>query len=228
MISPQAVDVAHVCWETSDVSRPVAPRRNEVTIEARTIDVADDAIFADELIALVSFMRAIARGLTPDRNEADDLVQEALLKAWAKRSSFRPGTSMKAWTATIVRNYYRETRRRSWRIVQLDDTTIETTLPANDDPEAPLNLDDVRRSLHTLPLIHREVLMLLAGGLSYEQVAGICECAEGTIKSRASRARRALAQMVDTGRPGRDSVRPSRAMDSLIHDIRVAATKSRN
>jgi RNA polymerase sigma-70 factor (ECF subfamily) len=178
--------------------------------------------FANELLAVTPFMRAVARGLTRDRAEADDLVQEALLKAWAKQESFRPGTSMKAWTATIVRNYYRETRRRSWRLSQLDTTVAEETLVASDDPTAPLDLDDVRRALFSLPLIHREVLMLLTGGLSYQQVAQICGCAEGTVKSRASRARRALQLQIDEGRPARDTIAPARAADVLELEIRNA------
>jgi RNA polymerase sigma-70 factor (ECF subfamily) len=188
---------------------------------------ACDDDFASELIAIVPFMRAVARGLTRERAEADDLVQEALLKAWAKQQSFRPGTSMKAWTATIIRNYYRETRRRSWRLSQLDSAVAEETLEAHDNPSAPLELDDVRRALHALPLIHREVLMLLTGGLSYLEVAQICDCAEGTVKSRASRARKALQALINGGRPARDSVRPATAADVLEREIRETCVAGR-
>jgi RNA polymerase sigma-70 factor (ECF subfamily) len=206
-----------------------SPRAAPTVSPQCPVSAACDDDFASELISVVPFMRAVARGLTRERSEADDIVQEALVKAWAKQDSFRPGTSMKAWTATIVRNYYRETRRRSWRLSQLDPAVAEQTLVAHDNPSAPLELDDVRRALHALPLIHREVLMLLTGGLSYLEVAQICDCAEGTVKSRASRARRALQALIDGGRPAPDSVKPSSASEVLEREIRdvCAAAQAR-
>lgn len=201
----------------------VAPHLRVVADAAPAKSAAPED-FSDALVELIPFMRACARAMTPDRNEADDVVQEALLKAWAKRDSFRPGTSMKAWTATIVRNHFRQTRRRSWRQCPLDQEVAEQTLVAIDDPSASLHLDDVRRALYALPLIHREVLMLLAGGLSYEEVADICGCPEGTVKSRASRGRAALHALVDDGRPPMDDIRASDAADVLMREMRMAAS----
>ena len=178
-------------------------------------------------MALVPFLRACARSLTSHRAEADDLVQEAMLKAWAKRDSYQPGTSLKAWTATILRNYFRQTRRRSWRESALDPDVAAQVLVAVDDPGSPTDLDEVRRALQMLPLSQREVLILLAGGLSYDEVAEICGCAQGTVKSRASRGRAALQTIVDEGAVWKDGIAPSEAADRINRQVVELSARAR-
>ena len=117
-----------------------------------------------------------------------------MLKAWDARASFEMGTNMKAWTFMILRNQFYSEKRRSWRQSQLDQEAAERTLVAVDDPEAPVALDELRQGLAMLPPEQREALILVgAGGFAYEEAAAICDCAVGTVKSRVSRARRALA-----------------------------------
>src|SRR5580704_318575 len=95
-----------------------------------------DGAFRDELVALIPQLRAFARTLCGDATAADDLAQDAMLKAWNARESFEMGTNMKAWTFMILRNQFYSEKRRSWRQSQLDQEAAERTLVAVDDPEA--------------------------------------------------------------------------------------------
>lgn len=167
--------------------------------------------FKQELIAAIPHLRAFARSLCNDPTQADDLAQEALAKAWKARDSFEPGTSIKAWTFMILRNQFYSEKRRSWRTAPLDVEMAENTLIANDDPTAPMDLLELRTALAKLPDDQREALILVgAGGMAYEEAAQVCQCAVGTIKSRVSRARRALEVLLSE--PG-----PRQANDD--HDI---------
>src|SRR5579859_40202 len=123
--------------------------------------------FEAELLAAVPFMRAFGRTLTGDSETAEDLAQETLLQAWRCREQFRPGTNLRAWLSTILRNrFYSSQRRRKWR-AEYDQEIMERTLVAPDDPQANVELDDVRRGLAMLPDFQREALILVgAGGLS--------------------------------------------------------------
>jgi RNA polymerase sigma-70 factor (ECF subfamily) len=186
-----------------------------------------DNVFKAELTRLIPQMRAFARSLCRDAAAADDLAQDALLKAWNNRNSYQPGTNIKAWTFMILRNQFYSDKRRSWRSTQLDPETAERTLVAVSNPMASLELDEVRRALAMLPEDQREALILIgAGGLSYEEVSEICGCAIGTIKSRVSRARDRLASILETGSYDSDEILPSNAMATLIGQLealRVAA-----
>lgn len=162
----------------------------------------DATAFKRELTEAIPHLRAFARGLCGRSDLADDLVQEALMRAWAARDRFTPGTSMRAWTFTILRNIYLTEMRRNRFRGDYDDTTAERILVAPAGQEAPLHLADLHRALLSLAPERREALLLVgAGGFSYEEAAEICGCAVGTIKSRVGRARAALAAMIDSGQP---------------------------
>ena len=185
---------------------------------ATTIPADQD--FMGELTALIPHMRAFAHSLCRNAVEADDLAQDALLRAWNNRASYQPGTNMKAWTFMILRNQFYSDKRRSWRSTQLDPETAERTLVAISNPMATLELDEVRRALAMLPDDQREALILIgAGGLSYEEVADICGSAIGTIKSRVSRARDRLALILAEGSYDEDEVLPSSAMSTLMSTL---------
>ncbi|MES2340218.1 MAG: sigma-70 family RNA polymerase sigma factor [Pseudomonadota bacterium] len=176
-----------------------------------------DKDFMSELTGLIPHMRAFAHSLCRNAVEADDLAQDALLRAWNNRASYQPGTNMKAWTFMILRNQFYSDKRRSWRSTQLDPETAERTLVAVSNPIATLELDEVRRALAMLPDDQREALIMIgAGGLSYEEVAAICGAAIGTIKSRVSRARDRLALILAEGSYEEDEIRPSSAMSTLM------------
>lgn len=186
-----------------------------------------DAAFRDELVALIPHLRAFARTLCGDATAADDLAQDAMLKAWDARESFEMGTNMKAWTFMILRNQFYSEKRRSWRQSQLDQEAAERTLVAVDDPEAPVALDELRQGLAMLPAEQREALILVgAGGFAYEEAAAICDCAVGTVKSRVSRARRALQAILESGAYQRDGSAAGEAMKTILADAeRLSSNK---
>jgi RNA polymerase sigma-70 factor (ECF subfamily) len=183
------------------------------------LDAADEAAFKRELVGLIPHLRAFARTLCGDAASADDLAQDAMMKAWDARTSFQPGTNMKAWTFMILRNQFYSEKRRSWRSTQLDQEAAERTLVAADDPAAPIALDELRQALSSLPDEQREALILVgAGGFAYEEAAEICRCAVGTVKSRVSRARRALHGILESGGYIRDGSPADQAMSAILAD----------
>jgi RNA polymerase sigma-70 factor (ECF subfamily) len=184
-----------------------------------------DNIFRKELVALIPHLRAFARTLTGDPTAADDLAQDAMMKAWDARASFQLGTNMKAWTFMILRNQFYSEKRRSWRQSQLDQEAAERTLIAVDDPEAPVALDELRQGLAMLPPEQREALILVgAGGFAYEEAADICGCAVGTVKSRVSRARKALQSILEDGSYHRDGASAGDAMKTILADAERLST----
>ncbi len=179
----------------------------------------DDERFRKELVTLIPHLRAFARTLCGNATAADDLAQDAMLKAWDARASYQMGTNMKAWTFMILRNQFYSEKRRSWRQTQLDQEAAERTLMAIDDPSAPLALDELRQALKTLTDEQREALVLVgAGGFAYEEAAEICGCAVGTVKSRVSRARRAVQASLEAGAYDRDGTPAGEAMGSILAD----------
>ena len=188
-------------------------------------DPARDVAFQRELITLIPHLRAFARSLAGDPAAADDLAQDAMMKAWDARASFEMGTNMKAWTFMILRNQFYSEKRRAWRQTQLDQEAAERTLVAIDNPEAPVALDELRLGLAQLPPEQREALVLVgAGGFAYEEAAAICCCAVGTVKSRVSRARRALQGILETGAYDRDGGSAGDAMSSILADAERLST----
>ena len=190
-----------------------------------TNTMTDDSAFEPELVALIPHLRAFGRALSGSVTLGDDLAQEALAKAWASRDQFQMGTNMKAWAFMILRNQFYSEKRRSWRQSQLDQEAAERTLVAVDDPEAPVALDELRLGLGMLPPEQREALVLVgAGGFAYEEAAAICDCAVGTVKSRVSRARRALHGILEDGSYDRDGRSAGDAMRSILADAERLST----
>lgn len=140
-------------------------------------------------------MRRYARALTRDGVEADDLVQQALLKAIEGRGSFRPGGSLKSWLLAIVHNQFISARRRA-----AVETRHRNSLDGQDHvhdagEEQRLYLQDVWRRFATLPEAQRAAIHLVAiEGLTYQEAADTLGLPIGTIMSRLSRARAALRE----------------------------------
>ena len=131
-----------------------------------------------------------SRGLCGRPDYADDLVQDTLVRAWAAQERFEPGTSIRAWTFTILRNLYLTEMRRNRFRGDYDEGVAERILVTPAGQEAPIHLADMRRALLALPPERREAVLLVgAGGFSYEEAAAIAQCAVGTMKSRVARAR---------------------------------------
>ncbi|MGE0773521.1 MAG: sigma-70 family RNA polymerase sigma factor [Sphingomonadaceae bacterium] len=159
-----------------------------------------DAEFKDELARVIPHLRAFGRSLSGNRDLADDLVQETLLKAWAARARFQAGTNMRAWTFIILRNLFLSQMRRARFKGEWDEITASRVLAAPAGQEHHVELADMQRALMHLPQPQREALILVgAGGFAYEEAAEICGCAVGTIKSRVARGRVALEQLLTQG-----------------------------
>jgi RNA polymerase sigma-70 factor (ECF subfamily) len=172
--------------------------------------VNPDEVFRKDLLALIPFLRAFSRSLCGERELADDLAQEALAKAWQSRASFRPGSNLKAWLFTILRNQFYSDRRRAWRQAPWDDAAAERVPVASGQQTWAVQLSDTARALRRLPAEQREALILVgAGGFSYEDAARISNCAIGTVKSRVARARKALSAALDGRAPLPSEPRPA-------------------
>jgi RNA polymerase sigma-70 factor (ECF subfamily) len=155
-----------------------------------------------DLIRAIPSLRAFALSLCGNAERADDLVQETLMKAWANLPSFVEGTNLPAWLFTILRNaFYSEFRKRR-REVEDADGQMAGKLASMPAQNGHMDLQDFRAALMKLPPNQREVLILIGGsGMSYEEVAAICNCAVGTVKSRVNRARNRLAELLAVASP---------------------------
>ena len=187
---------------------------------------AEKADFKRELTDVVPHLRAFARGLCGRPDMADDLVQETMLKAWAAQDRFEPGTSMRAWTFVILRNAYLTDMRRNRFRGEYDESVAERILTAPAGQEEPIHLSDLHRALLTLPAERREALLLVgAGGFSYEEAANICGCAVGTIKSRVGRARAALTSMLEEGAIPQRSTEDAAAHRAILQELDDVASR---
>lgn len=159
-----------------------------------------EAEFHKELTAAIPHLRAFARMLCGDRDRADDLAQETLMKAWAARDRYVAGSSFRAWTYTILRHHYFGQIRRQRFVGDYDEAEAERILNTHGSQESRLEATDVLRALAILPAAQREVLVLVSiGGVSYEEIAEICGVALGTVKSRIARARATLSATIESG-----------------------------
>jgi len=164
------------------------------------VSLSDDE-FKAELARVIPHLRAFGRSLSGNRDLADDLVQETLLKAWAARKRFQAGTNMRAWTFIILRNLFLSQMRRARFKGEWDELTASKLLAAPASQDRHVELGDMQRALLHLPQPQREALILVgAGGFAYEEAAEICGCAVGTIKSRVARGRVALEALLSDGR----------------------------
>jgi len=159
-----------------------------------------DAEFKALLAASLPQLRAFGRSLSGNRDTADDLVQETMAKAWGARARFEAGSNFRAWTFTILRNLYLSQMRRRRFVGDWDELVADRVLAAPASQDKSVEFRDMLRALQQLPLRQREALVLVAaGGLSYEETAEIIGVAVGTIKSRVSRGRATLEALVDSG-----------------------------
>ncbi|MBN9481556.1 MAG: sigma-70 family RNA polymerase sigma factor [Bordetella sp.] len=165
-------------------------------------DLTNPANWRAMLARQIPALRAFAFSLARNRADADDLVQETLVKAWTHRSRFEAGTNLKAWLFTILRNSWYTGAARRRREVADEEGRHAAGLTAEANQEWTAELTALQAALNALPLEHREaVIMVGAAGLSYQEAADISGCAVGTIKSRVNRARRRLARLLEHDLP---------------------------
>ena len=149
------------------------------------------------LVELMPNLRAFARSLCPNPARADDLVQDALVKGLANIKKFEPGTNLRAWMFTILRNTYYSDLRKKRREVEDAEGEHAARLASPPAQIGAIDLEEFKRAFAELNDDHREVLTLVgAFGMAYEEAAEICGCAVGTVKSRVNRARKRLAELL--------------------------------
>ncbi len=162
-----------------------------------TSDTAPLANPRDELVEHLAPLRAFALSLTRSSAAADDLVQDTILKAWSKIDQFTVGTNLRAWLFTILRNTYYSDMRKRRREVSDSEGHHAARLSQKPDHDGRMALADFAKAFATLPVEQREVLILVgSNGFSYEEAAETCGCAVGTVKSRANRGRKRLAELL--------------------------------
>jgi len=151
----------------------------------------------DEIVDHLPSLRAFAMSLTRNSATADDIVQDTIVKAWSNIEKFEPGTNMRAWLFTILRNTYYSLHRKRAREVADIDGEYAARMSEKPEHDGRLSMNDFREAFAQLPDDQREVLILVgASGFSYEEAAQMCGCAVGTIKSRANRGRKRLAELM--------------------------------
>jgi RNA polymerase sigma-70 factor (ECF subfamily) len=177
----------------------------------------------DDMVALVPQLHTFARSLCRDGVRADDLVQEALARAFNNIERFKPGTNLKAWLFTIVRNeHYSQLRRRKFE-AQGIDTDLLPEPSVGPDHDGKLELRDLNRALASLSPGQRTALILVSvSGFSYEEAAAICGCAVGTIKSRVARSRETLLELLE----GRTPLPPCTDEDSDEEEMERLLTQA--
>ncbi len=177
---------------------------------------------SQELLEHASHLRAFAISLCGDRDNGDDLVQETLLKALANIDSFKPGTNMRSWLFTILRNTYFTQLRRARHEIEDADGAIAASVSSAPAQEPHLDFQDFERALILLNDEQREALILIgAAGFSYDEAAVIAGCSSGTVKSRVNRARTKLSQALSAEPANsplkpRDREPPQKASDSML------------
>lgn len=162
-----------------------------------------DKSFKREMLAVLPSLRAFAMSLCGKQDRADDLVQDTVMKAWAKQDSFQAGTNMRAWLFTILRNEFYSQMRKAGREVQDSEGTFTNNVATQPTQHGLMDMQDFRKALGELPDNQREAIVLVgASGLSYEEAAEVCDCAVGTIKSRVNRARARLQELLSLEEDG--------------------------
>jgi RNA polymerase sigma-70 factor, ECF subfamily len=144
-------------------------------------------------------LRRYALRLKRNRADADDLVQDCLLRAIRKSHLWERGTNLRAWLFTIMHNNHVNDVRRSLR--EGDKVEVEEVAPmltVAESQSASLQLRDIDRAIVRLPEGQRRALLLVGlEGRSYEEGAAILDVPVGTVRSRLSRAREAVRALID-------------------------------
>ena len=174
---------------------------------------------ASAVVEIIPALRAFARTFCRDPSDADDLVQETLTKALANLDKFEPGTRLKSWLFTIMRNTFYTRVKIAAREAPGAADCISGQPSVAASQEWTVRGLEVRDAINNLPPSHREVLILIGMlGMSYEETAQICGCAMGTIKSRLNRARTSVLEML-----GESSSRTLVESADRFADVRVGA-----
>jgi RNA polymerase sigma-70 factor, ECF subfamily len=184
----------------SRFARLLIPGHRVIRADAKAIDRA----FIDGIVMSLPPLRSFAISLTRCVDQAEDLVQETVLKAISKQEKFEAGTNLRAWLFTILRNQFFSENRKSMREVEDVDGSYAATMISMPDHEDRIMIQDLAAALAKLPQGQREAMMLVGlEGMTYDEAAQTLGCAIGTIQSRVNRARNRLVELMDPDRTER-------------------------
>lgn len=165
----------------------------------------------EQLQAQIPRLRRYARALTGSREAADDLVQDALERAWTKRSLWRPDSNLRAWLFAVMHNVFVNGIKRARPMSSLDALGEEgagDSASSSASAETDVALRDMRVALAQLPDEQRQVVLLVGlEQLTYAEAAEALEVPIGTVMSRLSRGRDRLRQLLDEDGGGRNGLR---------------------
>ncbi|MEY8840727.1 sigma-70 family RNA polymerase sigma factor [Cribrihabitans sp. XS_ASV171] len=168
--------------------------------EQEEADTDTPPLDPESTIEWIPALRAFARSLTRNPAEADDLVQDTLLKAIRHREKFRRGTNLRAWLFTIMRNTFYNALVKARREAPGEADCVSETPWTNPTQEWAVRGNEVLEAVNRLPLHYREIFILVVMlGESYESSAEICQVAVGTVKSRVNRARAMIIEDLGDG-----------------------------
>jgi RNA polymerase sigma-70 factor (ECF subfamily) len=197
-LSGETDEVATIDSCVAEPPLSIAPGGRTTVRDAPQGPAAPAVEWRDAVIALLPPLRAFAWSLSRNSADADDLVQDTLIKAWTHQDKFEPGSNLRAWLFTILRNTYYTAVVKRRREVADEDGKHAARLTAAPTQDWSVAIKATQAALQRLPAEHREALILVgAAGLTYEEAAEICGCALGTIKSRVNRARARLLRIMD-------------------------------
>lgn len=158
----------------------------------------------DQMMVLnADHLKPFAFSLTRDSESAKDLFQETLYRAMANKEKYNPGTNVKAWLYTIMRNIFINDYRRKARHRTIFDNSINEFLidlkqgAVVNEAETNLKMKDIRQAIYALPDIFKKPFEMFYEGYRYNEIAIILEEPLGTIKSRIHFARKLLKQEID-------------------------------
>ena len=179
------------------------------------------AAFSEALRAQLPALNRYARRMCGNADLADDMVQEACLKAWSFFEQYDPAYPLRPWLFRILRNEYLQYKRKHWRMSDVDIEPILEGLAS--EPEQAF-LSDAHLAIQALdclqPEYKRAFTLVVAGGFTYNEASKLCDCASGTIKSRVNRARAALQELLATGQFKSDArPKPDRDFSTLMDEI---------
>lgn len=142
-------------------------------------------------------LKPFAITLTRDYESAKDLCQETLCKAFTYREKYEPGTNIKAWLFTIMRNIFINDYRRSARKKAVMETVKSTASPYALPSESLVRLREINTAVHDLPAIFKKACMLYLHGYKYHEIANVLNEPLGTIKSRIHFAKKLLQKQIE-------------------------------
>lgn len=155
-----------------------------------------DSELRADLSGHLETMLPTALMLTRDQNEARDLLQQTALKALVSEGSYAPGTNLRGWLYTIMKNEHRDRRRNAFRRTTEDIEMVPDAVLAQDgDQEGAVFIREADQVLKRLKPHHRATILLAVAGDSIEEIAAALGVKKGTVQSRLWRARDAIRQV---------------------------------